>query len=281
MRWSSRSSTGDGTSGATVSAPGKVSTLDISTLYVTGDNFTINGRDQDDNRHHTKAVVSWYKPGLLGGNHELKAGIDHLASSFNDGYRAIGENNQFGYQLRFDNGVPFEISTRNTPAKGRNLGNYVGVYGQDSWTLARRVTLAAKRAGKYGEGWIPGWLSPKEMKVGCDILNKTAEENGRDPKKITIAVEKLATIAKTREEGLNLAMPTLKTSSESYERDIDSMQFALDRHIFGSVDDVRRRVDEFIENGVQHFELKVIYPTMDSLTQQMELWAENILPRYN
>jgi len=47
------------------------------------------------------------------------------------------------------------------------------------------------------------------------------------------------------------------------------------------VDDVRRRIDEFIESGVQHFELKVIYPTMDSLNRQMELWAENILPRYN
>src|SRR5437660_1967993 len=143
------------------------------------------------------------------------------------------------------------------------------------------MKLAAKRAGKYGEGWIPGWLSPKEMKVGCDMLAQTSQENGRDPSKITIAVEKLATIAKTRDEGLNLAMPTLKTSSESYERDIDSMQFALDRHIFGSVDDVRRRVDEFIESGVQHFELKIIYPTMDSLNRQMELWAENIVPRYN
>jgi alkanesulfonate monooxygenase SsuD/methylene tetrahydromethanopterin reductase-like flavin-dependent oxidoreductase (luciferase family) len=67
------------------------------------------------------------------------------------------------------------------------------------------MKLAAKRAGKYGEGWIPGWLSPKEMKVGCDILAQTAKENGRDPKKITIAVEKLATIAKTRDEGLQLA----------------------------------------------------------------------------
>ena len=142
------------------------------------------------------------------------------------------------------------------------------------------MKLAAKRAGKYGEGWIPGWLSPKEMKVGCDILEKTARENGRDPKKITIAVEMLATIAKTRDEGLELALPTLKTSSESYERDIDSMQFALDRHIFGSVDDVRRRIDEFIENGVQHFELKIIYPSMDSLERQMTLWAESILPHY-
>ncbi len=142
------------------------------------------------------------------------------------------------------------------------------------------MKLAAKRAGKYGEGWIPGWLSPKEMKAGCDILAETARENSRDPKKITIAVEKLATIGKTRDEGLNLAVPTLKTSSESYERNIDSMQFALDRHIFGSVDDVRRRVDEFVAAGVQHFELKIIYPTIDSLIKQMTLWAEEILPHY-
>jgi probable F420-dependent oxidoreductase len=142
------------------------------------------------------------------------------------------------------------------------------------------MKLAAKRAGKYGEGWIPGWLSPMEMKVGCDLLAQTARENGRDPSKITIAVEKLATIGKTRDEGLNLAVPTLKTSSESYERDINSMQFALDRHIFGSVDDVRRRVDEFVEAGVQHFELKIIYPTIDSLIKQMTLWAEEILPHY-
>jgi alkanesulfonate monooxygenase SsuD/methylene tetrahydromethanopterin reductase-like flavin-dependent oxidoreductase (luciferase family) len=119
------------------------------------------------------------------------------------------------------------------------------------------------------------------MKVGCGILAEAAREKGRDPKKITIAVEKLATIAKTRDEGLNLAMPTLKTSSESYERDINSMQFALDRHIFGSVSDVRKRIDEFVEAGVQHFELKIIYPTIDSLIRQMTLWSEEILPHYD
>jgi hypothetical protein len=47
------------------------------------------------------------------------------------------------------------------------------------------------------------------------------------------------------------------------------------------VDDVRRRVDEFIEAGVQHFELKIIYPTMDSLFKQMTLWSEEILPHYD
>lgn len=142
------------------------------------------------------------------------------------------------------------------------------------------MDLAAKRAGRYGEGWIPGWLSPKEMERGCQILNQTAREHGRDPNKITVAVEKLAAIARTRDDALSLALPTIRTSTTSYERDVETIQFALDRHIIGSVDDVRRRVDEFIESGVDHFELKIIYPAMESLLEQMALWSKEIIPHY-
>jgi probable F420-dependent oxidoreductase len=140
---------------------------------------------------------------------------------------------------------------------------------------------AAVRAGKYGEGWIPGWLSPSEMARGCKILEETAAEHGRDGSQITIGVEKLATISRSRDEAMTRALPTIRTSSESYERDVDDIQFALDRHIFGSVEDVRRRVDEFVEAGVRHFELKLIYASMDELYEQMELWAQEIMPAYN
>ena len=140
---------------------------------------------------------------------------------------------------------------------------------------------AAVRAGKYGEGWIPGWLGPQEMERGVGILKDAASEAGRDGDDITIGVEKLATIARTRDEGIERALPTVKASRNSYERDVDDVQFALDRHIFGSVDDVKQRVDEFAQAGVTHFELKLIYSTMDELFQQMELWAEEILPIYN
>ena len=139
---------------------------------------------------------------------------------------------------------------------------------------------AAVRAGRYGEGWIPGWLSPKEMARGCEILRNTAEDAGRDPAGIKIAVEKLAAIARTRDEAMTLALPTIRESSHTYERDVDNIQFALDRHIIGSVDDVRRRIDEFIEAGVQHFELKLIYPDMDTMYKEMLLWSEEIIPHY-
>ncbi|MDQ1732463.1 MAG: hypothetical protein QOK10_2622, partial [Pseudonocardiales bacterium] len=118
---------------------------------------------------------------------------------------------------------------------------------------------AAERTGRVGDGWIPGWLSPSEMAAGREVLLRSAEEHGRDASKITVAVEKLTTIAKTRDEAMERALPTVKTSSNTYERDVDNMQFALDRHIFGSVDDVRRRVQAFIDAGVTHFELKLLY----------------------
>ncbi|HET8529136.1 MAG TPA: TIGR03619 family F420-dependent LLM class oxidoreductase [Gaiellaceae bacterium] len=140
---------------------------------------------------------------------------------------------------------------------------------------------AAVRAGRYGEGWIPGWLSPSEMARGREILRGAAAEAGRDGDGITIAVEKLATIARTRDEGIERALPTVRASRNSYERDVDDVQFALDRHIFGSVDDVKQRVDEFVQAGVRHFELKLIYGSMDELFAQMELWAETILPLYD
>lgn len=140
--------------------------------------------------------------------------------------------------------------------------------------------FAARRTGRLGDAWVPGWLSPSEMAKGAQVVRDTATEHGRDPDAITIAVEKLTVIARDRDKAMELALPTVKTSSNTYERDVDEIQFALDRHIFGSVDDVKRRVGEFVEAGVTHFELKLIYRTMDEMREQMELWAEEIFPLY-
>jgi alkanesulfonate monooxygenase SsuD/methylene tetrahydromethanopterin reductase-like flavin-dependent oxidoreductase (luciferase family) len=112
------------------------------------------------------------------------------------------------------------------------------------------------------------------------VLLKKANEVGRNPEDITIAVEKLASIAVDRDTALERALPTVRASSNTYERDVDNIKFAMDRHIFGSVDDVRRRVDEFVEAGVTHFELKLMYRSMDELHEQMELFAEHIIPAY-
>jgi len=124
-------------------SPGKQSTRDIATQFVTGNHFiqaaNANGRRADQGRRHTKGSVNLYRPDVLGGNHELKVGFDHLWTWFNDGY--LTPQPGASYQLLFNDGVPFQIDTTNALVKGQNLENYLGVYAQDSWTLARRLTL--------------------------------------------------------------------------------------------------------------------------------------------
>ncbi len=118
-------------------APGHVATTDIATLYITGDHVN-DGKRNYEFRHHTKGTVSWYKSDLLAGNHEFKGGFDHLFSwrSERTLSRAGGD-----YQLQFNNGVPFQVATYNTPVTPRNDANYIGLYVQDAWTIARRLTL--------------------------------------------------------------------------------------------------------------------------------------------
>jgi len=137
--------------------PGKQSTTDIATLYVTGNHFTqganANGRVSDRGRRHTKGVVSWYKPDLAGGNHEFKAGLDHLWSWVDDQFNAPEEGSS--YQLMFNNGVPWQIATTNAPVRGQNHGNYLGAYVQDSWTLARRLTLNLGMRFEHDTAYAP------------------------------------------------------------------------------------------------------------------------------
>jgi hypothetical protein len=115
-----------------------VATTDIATQFVTGAAST-GGRRRNFFRRHTKGVVSWYRPDLLAGNHEFKAGVDHLFSGFGDSWLSRNSGN---YQLLFNNGAPFQINTWNYPVSPDNLGRYLGVYGQDAWTIARRLTLS-------------------------------------------------------------------------------------------------------------------------------------------
>jgi len=143
-------------------APGKVSTFDIQTQLVGGNFWNNTGLRRDMGRNHTKGVVSYYKPDLWGGNHDFKVGVDHLWSWWNDGDIPAGDTpghragrNHTIHRLVFNNGVPFQLVTKNSPVKPENNGQYFGVYGQDSWTIARRVTLNLGLRVEHDTAWRP------------------------------------------------------------------------------------------------------------------------------
>ena len=148
-----------------------VATIDQLNQRVTGcdNNY---GIDSFESRNHAKGTMSWYKPNFFAGNHDFKMGFDYAAAhadrkiSSRDGSHSeqTGFPTQHvgNYELVFRNGVPFQMAAWNNCYKDgqpecvpKDLTHTTWLYAQDSWTIARRVTLNLGLRYAHAVGFIP------------------------------------------------------------------------------------------------------------------------------
>jgi hypothetical protein len=132
-------------------APGVPRSIDITTLKEDGDAVS-DGRYSTNGQIHDRAVLSWYRPDLLAGNHAFTFGIDFI----DGGNGATNPPRRSGdYRLRFNNSVPFQIDIYNLPNAPELRTRYFAAYVQDSWTINRRLTLSIGLRGQRDHGWVP------------------------------------------------------------------------------------------------------------------------------
>jgi len=132
-------------------APGIPRTRDIVTLMEDGDAVS-DGRYSTTGQIHDRAVLSWYKPNLLAGNHGFTFGVDFL----DGGNGATNPARRSGdYRLLFSNNTPFQIEIYNTPNAPELKTRYLAGYVQDSWTINRRLTLSLGVRAQRDRGWVP------------------------------------------------------------------------------------------------------------------------------
>jgi hypothetical protein len=117
---------------------GRPSTFDQVTLKQAG-SPTGGGGWTDIWKYHYKGSLSWYKPDLAAGNHEFKTGFEYLPVQYITGAGDRGAAGQ--YRLIFSNGTPIQMDLYNYPVVPQNNVSYFGTYVNDSWTIARRLTL--------------------------------------------------------------------------------------------------------------------------------------------
>jgi Carboxypeptidase regulatory-like domain len=123
---------------------------------VTGFN---RGAEEDSNtitdygRYDTKATLKWYAPDLFLGNHDFKVGVSVMRGWANDS--TIDRGAPGNYVLQYRSGVPFQIAARNNPVDPDTQLHYTGVYGQDSWTIGRRLTLNIGARYAHDNAFLP------------------------------------------------------------------------------------------------------------------------------
>lgn len=120
-----------------------------------------NSRIQWDNS------VAYSKRGW-GGEHIFKGGVQWSRLRLLDKYRIQGDK-----YLIYNNGVPAQVQIWNTPAYGDNVEWMLGFFGQDSWTIARKLTLNLGMRYDTNHGYIPDQSTEAGTYVPARSMSKT------------------------------------------------------------------------------------------------------------
>jgi hypothetical protein len=141
---------------------------------------SFDGDDPDDYNHQARGTVTWFKPDLLWGNHDIKVGAEYMRrrsdrprSSRNRGPDDVAHQINVGdvpasydggnYQLQLRNNVAFRLIAFNYPATPLDLEDYTGAFVQDSWRMGSRLTfnLGVRFAHDLG-------FAPPQCRVAAD-----------------------------------------------------------------------------------------------------------------
>ncbi|MBI2185186.1 MAG: TIGR03619 family F420-dependent LLM class oxidoreductase [Thaumarchaeota archaeon] len=139
-----------------------------------------------------------------------------------------------------------------------------------------------RRVAELGDGWVP-IAPPGHYKEGSAAISKMAEEYGRKDNDFKYMAYLFTSIAPTREEAENRYEALLKSQSVFHKRQ-DSAQIHEDdfryRSLIGAPDDIIKRIQEYVDAGVTHFELLFGTSTLEEYLQRIKLFAKEVIPSF-
>lgn len=142
----------------------------------------------------------------------------------------------------------------------------------DVW-IGGQSDLALKRVARYGDGWMPSFITAREFAAGMSKLTGYGAELGRTIEPGEAGVLLLTHVSRDAEGAREVARKLLKRAPIPQE--------ALDeRSAIGTVEEVVARLRAFVDAGCTKFVLFPVAAAGD-LIPQIELFGTEILPRFS
>jgi probable F420-dependent oxidoreductase len=145
---------------------------------------------------------------------------------------------------------------------------------------------AARRAGKYGQGWLPAVLPLDQFADRMDILRRSAEEAGRDPGTLDIAPQFSVSVAHTHEKALESFRGSqmyqhLLSLRKSTLKDVDTSSIEK-FNLVGTPDSIAEQISAYGKLGATHM-CSLIFGsrTIEDSLEQMEFFAKEVMPKFS
>ena len=243
-------------------------------------------------------IAPLYHPVMLA---KMVASVDRLSNGRLD--FGIGISGQRGTRVEFDAlGIPARTRGRRTNEMldvmkrlwtGEHVSHHGDFFDFDDVTLlptpvqkpyppiwvSGRSEAAMRRAGVAGDGWYPYLFSVRRLKASNDMVRQFAAEAGRDLAGFHWGLNQPTAISDDADEAMALAVSNVGERYVTPQRSAEDIARSL--CVAGTPDACARAVADRIEAGVEHINLGFLAPDADSLYRQMDLFAEQVMPRFN
>ena len=142
-----------------------------------------------------------------------------------------------------------------------------------------RMAKSMQVTADVADGWLPSWIPPDEYPAKIDELQQMTRDAGRDVR-MTIGDEIYACIAPTSEEAHRKSDRTIAVLHHGFGSN-PPVELIARASLVGSPAEINSKIRQFVEAGVEHFELKFVYHTIDDLLDQLQLFREEVMPNFN
>lgn len=141
----------------------------------------------------------------------------------------------------------------------------------DVW-IGGNSDLALKRVARYGDGWMPSFITPDEFSAGMTKLSGFTKETGRTIDADEAGVLLLAHVSEDPSAARAMAERFLKRAPIPPEA-------FRERSAIGTVTEVRERVQAYVDAGCDKF---VLFPVVggDELIAQTDAIGKHIIPHF-
>lgn len=150
--------------------------------------------------------------------------------------------------------------------------------------FAGTIEKALTRVAKYGEGWLPGGLTPEEYSKSVSFIKrKASEEFKRDLSNMSVANQIYVSIDRSAEKAIQNAKATLVNNAKAYDVFIGENAFerASTVSLVGTPEQVKEKIRKYEAAGVNYYEMKFIYQSLDHFKEQLELFSKEVIPSFS
>lgn len=138
--------------------------------------------------------------------------------------------------------------------------------------IAGRTEAAMRRAGRFGEVWMPYLFTPERLARGLALARQSAAEAGRDPAQLRGSVYLFLAVHADRDRALQMAAASV---GGKYRRQLDPRQQQY--LVAGTPAQCIARIRQFQQAGAESVMLNLACPP-DGRDQMLTMVARELLP---